>query len=202
MPLTAQDSGDLGVLLLAGGEATRLPGKLLLDAGGVPLLVRAYRNVAATYPVWISCDSDVAHAIAGWIDAPTVADRWPQRGPLCGILSTMSEMTTSWVFVLAGDLPFVDARVIARLACHIDQTTEAVVPTHIVDEQLTLEPLVALYAREAFLREGLPLIARGHGSPRPVIDCLQTTYVDLADEHIFINVNTPEDYTLLRDALQ
>ena len=37
---------DLGVIVLAGGEATRLPGKLFLDAGDLPLLVRVYRNVS------------------------------------------------------------------------------------------------------------------------------------------------------------
>ena len=42
------------VVILAGGEATRLPGKLALDVGDVPLLVRVYRNVSPERETWLS----------------------------------------------------------------------------------------------------------------------------------------------------
>ena len=41
------------VIVLAGGEAKRLPGKLYLDAGDLPLLVRVYRNVSSGRPTMI-----------------------------------------------------------------------------------------------------------------------------------------------------
>ena len=46
---------DIGVLILAGGEATRLPNKLALDAGVVPMIVRVYRNVSPNRETFVSC---------------------------------------------------------------------------------------------------------------------------------------------------
>ena len=64
-----------------------------------------------------------------------------------------------------------------------------------------LEPLASLYRREAFLREGMPVLLGGDGALRLVIDRLKTTFVAVRDERIFANVNTPAEYAALREAL-
>ena len=53
-----------GVCILAGGEATRLPGKLALDVGDVPMLVRVYRNVSPGRETWLSTKGALAPEIA------------------------------------------------------------------------------------------------------------------------------------------
>jgi molybdopterin-guanine dinucleotide biosynthesis protein A len=190
------------VIVLAGGEATRFPGKLYMDAGDLPLLVRVYRNSGAGRPTLISCKGALPYEIDLLIDAPAVVDRWPMRGPLSGLLSTMSEVRTPWVFAVAGDAPFVDAAFIDRLEAQIQPGDEAIVPRHMRDGQLEIEPLAALYRCEAFLREGLPMLSGGHGSLHMVIDRLNARFVDIADERIFANVNTPADYNAVREVLQ
>jgi len=192
---------NVGVILLAGGEATRLPGKLFMDAGDLPLLVRVYRNVGAGRTTVLSCKGALPDEIDMLIDAPAVVDRWPLRGPLSGLLSTMSEMRTPWVFAVAGDAPFVDAAFIDELEARIEAGDEAVVPRRMRDGKPQIEALSALYAREAFLREGLPVLLAGNGKLRLVIDRLQTRYVDVADERIFANVNTPAEYDAVRRVL-
>lgn len=202
----------IGVCILAGGEATRLPGKLFLDAGDVPMLVRVYRNVSAGRETWISTKGALPAEIDAALSAPMVVDRWSRRGPLSGLLSTMSEMRTEWVFACAGDAPFVDAAFVDRLAAHVSPADaapaaggaaalEAVVPAH--DETgRRIEPLAALYRREAFLREGLPVLLAGDGALRLVIDRLRTKFVPVPeDERALANVNTPQDYAALRPAL-
>ena len=191
---------DVGVCLLAGGEATRLPGKLGLAVGDVPMLVRVYRNVSGAGPTWISTKGDLPPDVAAAIDAPRVIDRWPKRGPLSGLLSTMSEMRTTWVFAVAGDAPFVDAAFAARLAERIGPGVEAIVPMH-ADEPRRIEPLAALYRREAFLREGMPVLLSGEGALRLVIDRLETRFMPVRDERAFTNVNTPSEYDALRETL-
>jgi len=185
---------DYGVIILAGGEASRLPHKLELAAGDVPMLVRVYRNVRGTQPTYISCNGSFPPEIDDELPCPMVVDRWSVRGPLAGMLSTMSEMKERFAFVVAGDAPHITAPFIAFLAASHQAGDEAIVPRH----PQGIEPLAALYDRVAFVREGLPLLRAGEGAPRRVIERLKTRFVELDDPAIFASVNTPGDYAKLR----
>ena len=190
----------VAILILAGGEATRLPGKLALDVGEVPMLVRVYRNVSPGRETWLSTKGELPEALERAIDAPRVVDRWPLRGPLSGLISAMSEMRADWVFAVAGDAPLIDAAFVDELATHVAPQYDAIVPMH-AGERKRIEPLAALYRREAFVREGLPVLLGGDGALRLVIDRLRTKFVPVRDERAFVNVNTPDDYAKLREAL-
>jgi molybdopterin-guanine dinucleotide biosynthesis protein A len=192
---------ELSVIILAGGEATRLPGKLSLDAGERPMLARVYRNVSPGRATVISGKGPLPYELAALIDAPVIVDRWPLRGPLSGLLSTMSELRTAYAFAVAGDAPFIDAAFIDRLDAHREAGDEAIVPYRVVDGTRRIEPLAAIYAREAFVREGLPVLLAGNGALRAVIDRLRTRYVAIDDERVFANVNTPADYAAVRKVL-
>jgi molybdopterin-guanine dinucleotide biosynthesis protein A len=194
-------SADLAVIVLAGGEATRLPGKLSLDAGEMPMLARVYRNVSGGRATTVSGKAPLSYELARFIDAPVVIDRWPMRGPLSGLISTMSELRTPWVFAVAGDAPFVDAAFVDRLEAQLQPGDEALVPYRTIDGKRRIEPLAAIYAREAFIREGLPVLLSGDGALRSVIDRLRARYVEIDDERVFTNVNTPADYAAVRKVL-
>ena len=188
------------VCILAGGEATRLPGKLALAVGDVPMLVRVYRNVSPGRETWLSTKGPLPETIAAHVDAPQVVDRWPLRGPLSGLLSTFSEMRAEWIFAVAGDAPLVDAAFVDRLEAHAAPEYDAIIPLHQAETN-RIEPLAALYRREAFLREGMPVLLGGEGALRLVIDRLRTRFVPVKDEIAFANVNTPADYAKIREAL-
>jgi molybdopterin-guanine dinucleotide biosynthesis protein A len=190
----------IGVCILAGGEATRLPGKLALAVGDVPMLVRVYRNVSPGRETWLSTKGALPLEIDAQLGgARQVVDRWPLRGPLSGLLSTLSEMRTEWIFAVAGDAPFVDAAFIDWLAQHVTPQHDAIVPMH-GEGGRRIEPLASLYRREAFVREGTPVLLGGDGAMRLVIDRLRTRFVPTKDERTFENVNTPDDYAKLRGA--
>ncbi len=193
-------SDGIAVLILAGGEATRLPGKLALEVGDVPMLVRVFRNVSGGRETWLSTKGELPEAIERAIDAPRVVDRWPLRGPLSGLISAMSEMKAEWVFAIAGDSPLIDAAFVDELATHVAPHFDAIVPMR-EGARKGIEPLAALYRREAFVREGLPVLLGGDGALRLVLDKLRAKYVPVRDERPFVNVNTPEDYASLREAL-
>jgi molybdopterin-guanine dinucleotide biosynthesis protein A len=190
---------DIGVLILAGGEATRLPGKLELAAGGLPMIVRVYRNVSAGRTTYISCKATFPPEIDRLLPAPMVVDRWSLRGPLAGLVTTMGQMRTRLVFAVAGDAPFVDAAFIDSLSAEWrDRDDEALVPVHPLGEKTQMEPLAALYDRHAFLREGIQVLRSGRGALRGVLDRLRTRTIEVRDPRIFTNVNTPGDYEVLR----
>jgi molybdopterin-guanine dinucleotide biosynthesis protein A len=189
---------EIGVLILAGGQATRLPNKLELAAGAVPMLARVYRNVSPGRETFISCKGTFPNEIDALLPCPMVVDRWPLRGPLAGILSTMQVMRSPFVFAVAGDAPFVTANFIDRLAARVRPGDEAVVPRH----GGQIEPLTALYDRRAYLRAGLPTLMAGKGALRLVLDALVTNYVEMEeDERLFANVNTPADYAAVHEVL-
>ena len=75
------DRATISVCILAGGQATRLPGKLTLELGDVPMLVRVYRNVSPGRETWLSTKGALPEQITAHVDAPQVVDRWPLRGP-------------------------------------------------------------------------------------------------------------------------
>jgi molybdopterin-guanine dinucleotide biosynthesis protein A len=199
----SERSSVAGVIVLAGGEAKRLPGKLFMDAGDLPLLVRVYRNVSPGRETLLSCNGALPYEIDLLIEAPAIIDRWPKRGPLSGLLSAMSTMHAPWAFAVAGDAPFLDAAFIDRLEALIEPGDEAIVPRRTREGKTHIEPLAALYLRDAFAREGLPVLSGGNGAMHAVVERLNTRYVEIgpADEKIFANVNTPAEYAAVRKAL-
>ncbi len=90
-------------------------------------------------------------------------------------------MKAEWVFAVAGDSPLIDASFIDELATHVAPHFDAIVPMH-EGERNGIEPLAALYRREAFVREGLPVLLGGDGALRLVVDKLRTKYVAARDD--------------------
>ena len=187
---------EIGVVILAGGGATRLPKKLELEAGGVPMLVRVYRNVSPGRKTYISCAGSFSPQIDALLDCPMVVDRWPGRGPLGGLVSTMEVMETPLVFAVAGDAPFIDSAFIDRLADAWKAGDEAVIPAHPGKARKRLEPLAALYDRTAFLREGMKALGSGDESLHATVEKMRVREFPIGheDERLFTNVNTAADY--------
>lgn len=185
----------VGVVLLAGGQASRLPGKLELDAGGVPLLLRVYGNVRAAGPVYVSAAGGFPGTIDRALDCPIIVDRWPHRGPLAALDNILPHVREPRVFVVAGDAPFVTAEVAAELATAWEPGLQAVVP---VNAGGHLEPLCALYDRAALLAAAREVLAQGSGGVAAAVERLHAKRVRLSNERVFANVNTAADCRFLK----
>jgi len=150
-----------GVAILAGGEATRLRGKLELPAGDVPLVLRVLRNVRAGRETVVACKGSFAPELDARLDVPLIVDRWTRRGPLAGFLCALAALRTPHVFAVAADAPFVDGDFLERLEAAWVEGDEAVVPVRMREGREQLEPLCALYDRIAVLREGPAVLRSG-----------------------------------------
>jgi molybdopterin-guanine dinucleotide biosynthesis protein A len=208
-------TASLGILVLAGGDATRLPGKLALpvsgtradDAETLPMLVHVFRNMAHSQrgdrEIVIAGKGTFSPEIDALLDAPLVIDRWTRRGPLAGLLTAMARMRSRYVFAAAGDAPNLTAAFADALAARMVPGDEAIVPERAPNASdaeagvRAIEPLAAVYDRLAFLREGLPVLRSGRGALRLVLARLRTRYVIVDDADTFANVNTPDDYRAL-----
>ena len=162
---------DLSVVILAGGKATRFPGKLDAMIEGEKLLARVQRNLRDAGPIVLA-----------------VRDRIPEKGPLGGLYSAALDVRTRLIFAAAGDAPNLGTEVVDALLAAMQPQDEAVVPEH----DGYIEPLAALYDREAVVREVPHLLAGNELSMRALLARLAVRRVALDARHFF-NVNTPED---------
>ncbi|MBV8373930.1 MAG: molybdenum cofactor guanylyltransferase [Candidatus Eremiobacteraeota bacterium] len=184
---------DIAIVILAGGRATRFPGKLEWTVDGDPMLLHVYRKARATqWPVVVAARGSFGATIDAALDCPISIDRWPGKGPLAGLASACERIEQERVFALAADMPKVEPFVVSAIVQAWQPGDEAVVPSH----RDGIEPLAALYARAALARETPALLAQPHASMHDLIDRLRARFVPL-DQQYFLNVNSPEDVALL-----
>jgi molybdenum cofactor guanylyltransferase len=183
--------------ILAGGRARRFGGrdKSALHVGPTTIFHRQ-RSLLADV-------ADQVFVIAGHSgrfegsDVRVVPDRLPDAGALGGIYTALSVANSPYVLVLACDLPFVSAPLLARLsALAADDDWDAIVPR----SRDGLQPLCAVYARRLAprIRER---IESGHLKIADLFGAVRTRELspeEIAtcdpDERLFFNVNTRDDW--------
>ncbi|HEX8807349.1 MAG TPA: molybdenum cofactor guanylyltransferase [Candidatus Aquilonibacter sp.] len=186
------ETSDLAIVILAGGRAQRFPGKLEASLDGEPLLARVYRHVRDIAPTMIAGRDTFSDTLDALLDCPIVVDRWPDLGPLGGLLSAARETNAVRIFALAGDAPRVTVDIVNALTSAWQDGDEAVVPEH----DGRLEPLAALYDREALMREGWECLHGEDRSMQAVLARLRVRRVP-CDAQAFANINTSADLALM-----
>jgi molybdopterin-guanine dinucleotide biosynthesis protein A len=118
---------------------------------------------------------------------PIVTDQLPGLGPLGGLHSALHTVTTPWVFVCPGDMPYMDGQVVTRLREHIG-TAAAAYPFDGKREQY----LCALIRSDCFsaLDEYLTSDRRSVQGFLAVVNATKVDMPDLQDR--FANVNDAE----------
>jgi molybdopterin-guanine dinucleotide biosynthesis protein A len=190
-----------GVAILAGGEATRFPGKLSLPAGDAPLLLRVARNVALGREAVVAAKGSFEPELDARLELPLVIDRRPGRGPLAGFLSALAVLRAPRVFAIAGDAPLIERDFLEQLEAAWRDGDEALVPVHRVDGRDQVEPLCALYARSAVLREGPRVLRDEGGSLRALLRRIRTRLFRVDEAFFLRSVNTAAEYAALRSHL-
>lgn len=181
--------------ILAGGRARRFEGrdKSRLIVDGHTIIVRqldVLQRVAIETFI-------VGHDPARFSDlgVPVRADRIDGAGAIGGLYTALDAATRDVVIVVACDLPFLDAGVLAELVARSAGHDGAWVET-----SRGVEPFVACYRRTARDRVRAE-IGRGHlraGDLGSVLDMAVLGDADLAvfggAGRLLTNLNTPDDY--------
>jgi molybdopterin-guanine dinucleotide biosynthesis protein A len=181
-------------VILAGGRASRMGGrdKAFAAVDGEPIVVRTVRLFRELFPqVVVVTDRPERYAVLG---VETVADRFPESGPLAGVHAGMQASRHPYIFVAGCDMPGLDPDAIRFLLGRID-TADAVVPCWKDD----IEPLHAVYAVRS-----LPVVEsslrRGQVALRDFLPLVTVDYVREAElrgvrgaARSLTNVNTPEE---------
>ena len=187
------------IVLLAGGRATRLPGKLARAVGDEPMLVRVFRRLTSGgRPCIVSVRESLPPELAALISAPVVADAYGDVGPLGALASAAAHVRTPLLFAAAGDLVNINAGIIDALeqrfheeAAKSQTSPQAVLPRHANGD---VEPLAALYDTAALLASAVKTLAQGRKKVTQALEGLRVVHYAIgADEATFLNINTPED---------
>jgi molybdopterin-guanine dinucleotide biosynthesis protein A len=194
---------DLSAVVLAGGRGERL-GMDKADAvlGGQSLLERSLALLATLTddPVVVLRRGQVLQA--GPPAARVVRDLAPYEGALAGLAAGLAACRHDWAIVVACDMPFLNARLLAHMAS-LREGFDAVVPRLSVG----LEPLHALYHRRA-LASIERALQEGRRRLVSFYEALRVRYLeedDLRrldpDLRSLFNVNTPPDLALAEEWL-
>ncbi|MGI8556883.1 MAG: molybdenum cofactor guanylyltransferase [Solirubrobacteraceae bacterium] len=165
-------------VVLAGGAATRLPGKPLLELRGRPLI---------SYPLGALHELLEDVVVVAKVPLPGlrtwVEPAQPQH-PLCGILHALRSARGRAVLVCAADMPAIEAGELRLLVAARRLGTKAIVPR----AGGRLQPLCALYEAAALRSlEGAPA-----GAPlTATVLALEPLVLERADARPYLNVNTP-----------
>jgi molybdopterin-guanine dinucleotide biosynthesis protein A len=185
---------DIEGFILTGGASSRMgANKARLSLAGRTFTSRisdALSTIAArTSVVGANGDDDA--------QLPVIPDVYRQWGALGGVHAALNACRAEWAAIVACDLPFVSAELLARLVA-LRANFAAVAP---VQEDARPQPLCALYRVTACLNRAQALIEAGERRPRALLEDVQTRWVaceELSDltnaARLFLNVNTPEDY--------
>jgi molybdopterin-guanine dinucleotide biosynthesis protein A len=193
---------DVTIAVLAGGLATRLPGKLSLRIGDESMLERVIRRLARSrYPMVLS----VRAALPMIAAERQIADAFADKGPLGGLASVAAHISTPLLFAAAADLPNIDERAVEACVRRYEASVadgadpEAVVPRH-ADGRI--EPLAALYATRALHAAADEALAHDRLRVSAVLDRLRTVYFDVTpvEESSYHNVNTAADFERIRSS--
>jgi molybdopterin-guanine dinucleotide biosynthesis protein A len=110
-------------VVLAGGRSTRFgdDDKAVADLAGTPMIRRVVDRVASVVDaVVVNCRAAQRDAIADALDGAPVPvtfaeDDYPDEGPMAGMATGLRAVESEYAFVVACDMPFVDAEFVDYL---------------------------------------------------------------------------------------
>ena len=190
--------------VLAGGRSMRMGvDKTLLPVDGETLLARVVEAVAQVCAHTVVVTNRPEQIAESGLpdDTPVFVDETPNQGPLGGLVTALREAPDDWVLAIAADVPYLEPEII-RALWEARDGARVVVPV----TEKGLEPLLALYHRDC-----LPVARRvlASGRRRLVAIFAEVSVVEVPLEALrsadpsmrsFLNVNTPEDLSDIREA--
>lgn len=192
-----QEFDGITAAILAGGASERMGrDKTALTYRGRTFLEIAADAVRDFPERLISAPQILEDALPVGFEA--VRDVYPGMGPLGGIHAVLKAATFGHVLVLACDMPMIERDLLRYLCAFVGPEYDAFVPE---DRRGWPQSLCAIYAKTALgaIEEQLRL---GDGKVRKLFDRLKVKRVPMEfskfSDSVLMNVNTPEDYRLLK----
>ena len=190
----------LTVILTGGGSRRMGRDKAMLPIGGGTMLQHLIDKYSPLGPVAVSVNTPGRFPFEGAVE---MVDRYPNMGPLNGLVSAYNESTEELIFMTGTDLPFGDTELVKRLA-ELMGSAEACIMRR---GKKGFEPLFALYRRSCG-EKAAECLATGRKSIRDLLDAVEVRYVESEElpgfdlDKILMNVNTPEEFAEMQSLMK
>lgn len=128
--------------VLAGGKSLRYPpNKLLVPWKGKPLIFHTLSRIihSLSHTIIVASDNEVF----SFLQLPVFTDIYPNKGPLGGIHTALHFSTTPFVWIVAGDMIYIDPKIL-NLLLEKSKDTDCVIP---INPDGQFEPLCGLYRK-------------------------------------------------------
>lgn len=181
-------------VVLAGGQSSRYGQPKMFELfADQPLyknsLIALQEN--RLQPLIIATNASLQSKFAGDKVHLIIEDK-PHQGPLSALHNIMINFPdVEWFFMLASDMPYMNADFVQAMLTFIDDRYDAIVP-----EQVSrIQPLAAIYRRTA-LSKATRLLQQNKRSMKVLLEQIQVCYVDFEEEcSTFVNINTLLDWS-------
>lgn len=179
--------------ILAGGENSRMPVlKAFIEVNNIKIIEKNLKIMKSLFNEVFIITNQPEYYI--YPDTTLLGDIYQVRGPMTGLLTSLLNSSSRWVFASACDMPFINSDLI-RFMAEKRNDCDAVVPRpHGKDE-----PLFALYsvrlipAMEKAVSSGKVGLKDFLGTKRvKYIGAKEIRNID-PQMSSFVNINTPED---------
>lgn len=177
--------------ILAGGKSRRFgQNKALFVLDGRPIIERIIAAIPLPSSIFLVTNSPNEYA---HLKFPTIADHYPDCGPLAGIHAGLQHSSQEWSFFLACDFPYLQSSTLNEILC-APREAQVILP----QTPEGLQPLCALWAKAA-----LPVIKNALQNQQrrvqTVLEKLDTHFVSPSAPQALFNLNTPQDLRQLQN---
>jgi molybdopterin-guanine dinucleotide biosynthesis protein A len=194
-----QRVGDIAAFILAGGKSTRMgTDKAFLEIGGRTLLSHAMGIAAAVAPEVVIVGDGSKFSAFGRV----VEDVYREQGPLAGIHAALLSSCSALNFMLAVDMPYVEANFVEYLISEAGRT-RAVVTVPRLDRGW--QPLCAVYRRN-FAATAQQALRNRKNKIDALFSQVKTRTISQQDmvrlnfsDSMFHNLNSPADLSAPAD---
>ncbi len=177
---------DVTGLVLAGGASRRFgTDKAVVPVDGVPMVQRVFDTLC---PVVSEVVISIGQKDRLPVKGRTVRDVFTGCGPLAGLHAGLTVCNTTWLLVVACDLPFVRSGDLQNL---LGARTSDLLATVAVASSGSVQPLCACY-HASVLPLAEEMLASEQRSMHGLLDRIPWTAVTVPEKALR-NVNTPED---------
>jgi molybdenum cofactor guanylyltransferase len=194
-------SDRLSVIILAGGRSSRMGrDKATIEISGIPMIRRIYDVVAACQDL-DGVAIDRIYVVTPWAakyqsilpaNCRFIAEQQPDRGPLIAFTQGLIEITSTWVLLLACDLPNLSTPIVQAWIdglLSIPPQSIAYLPQH---PHKGWEPLCGFY-RQICHHSLVKYIHEGGQSFQCWLKMNIVTELAIADPICLTNCNTPAE---------
>lgn len=179
-------------VVLAGGQSSRYGYPKMFELFGEQPLYQHSLNALQKnelQPLILATNASLYPRFAHE-DVHFIIEKQPHQGPLFALQNIMVQFPdVEWFFVVASDMPLINADFVRIMLSLIDKRFDAILPK----QGERLHPLAAIYRRSALPKID-ELVQQNKRSMKGLLEQLHVCFVPFElDSSIFININTQQD---------